>query len=595
MERSSTSLSSPLPVLVDQLVVAAPVLLMVLLLVPPPVIAVVSKFDSNSSSPGTIYVSSGDDFSGCLKWHIQPHSLISSVLFTSNNASFIPLIGSTAQNLRYTVPSAAKPSLIFMPLEESHVQIAVICAQAHGLSFRVRSGGHDYEALSYVSQTNEQFIILDLQKLRTISVNIEDNSVWAQAGATNGEVYYRIAERSKVHAFPAGLCNSLGLGGHISGGAYGPLMRKYGLGVDNVVDARIVLASGAVLDRACMGEDLFWAIRGGGGGSFGIVTWWKFNLVPIPETMTFFTVSRTVAQGATDLVYKWQQVADTIEDELFIRIIFQGLQLSSKTKTVLALFNAMYLGSTDSLLGVMGRRFPELKLGRSDCKEMRWMEGMVLNFFNYPAGTAAEVVLDGNSTFKNFFKGKSDYVKEVIPLSGLKGLWDRFLEDETGLMIWTPYGGQVSRIDESATPFPHRHGVKFMIQYLTNWKDSSVESQNMHTEWVRKLYQYMTCYVSSNPREAYVNYRDLDLGMNTNTNAASNTDASASDYAYQAAIPWGTAYFKDNFYRLAMVKTLFDPTNVFAHEQSIPTLFPYCRNRECSASASYQKPSPIIQ
>ena len=169
-----------------------------------------------------------------------------------------------------------KPDFIFTPLDDSQVQAAVVCAKKLGIHMRVRSGGHDYEGLSYVSLIEKPFMILDLAKLRAVNVDIARNTAWIQAGATIGEVYYRISEKSAVHGFPAGLCTTLGIGGHITGGAYGSMMRKYGLGADNVLDARIVDANGKVLDRKAMGEDLFWAIRGGGGGSFE-----NANLAPL--------------------------------------------------------------------------------------------------------------------------------------------------------------------------------------------------------------------------------------------------------------------------------------------------------------------------
>ncbi|KAL3577361.1 hypothetical protein D5086_022644, partial [Populus alba] len=78
----------------------------------------------------------------------------------------------------------------------------VVCCKQLGIHFRVRSGGHDYEAVSYVSAIESPFIIIDLAKLRSVDVDIEDNSAWVQAGATNGELYYRIAEKSKTHGFP---------------------------------------------------------------------------------------------------------------------------------------------------------------------------------------------------------------------------------------------------------------------------------------------------------------------------------------------------------------------------------------------------------
>lgn len=74
--------------------------------------------------------------------------------------------------------------------------------------------------------------------------------------------------RNPGFAFPGGVCATVGVGGYLSGGGIGVTMRKYGNGGDNVVDARIVSAEGELLDRASMGEDLFWAIRGGGGESF---------------------------------------------------------------------------------------------------------------------------------------------------------------------------------------------------------------------------------------------------------------------------------------------------------------------------------------
>ncbi|KAK0596481.1 hypothetical protein LWI29_016067 [Acer saccharum] len=509
------------------------------------------------SVSGTSSVSILDNFFPCLSVYSQ-HSVPFSAFCTQKNTSFSSVLQSSAQNLRYLKPSVTKPEFIFTPLDESQVQASVICSKELGIHLRVRSGGHDYEGLSYASEIETPFIIVDLAKLRSITVSIDDNSAWVQAGATTGELYYRIAEKSKIHGFPAGLCSSLGIGGHITGGAYGTMMRKYGLGADNVIDARIIDVTGRVLDRASMGEDLFWAIRGGGGASFGIILSWKIRLVPVPETVTVFTVSRTLEQNGTKLLHKWQQVADKIDENLFIRVIIQ-VTGTGKQKTITTSYNALFLGSVQRLLQITQDSFPELGLTRKDCIETSWIKS-VLYIAGYPTNTPPEILLQGKSLFKNYFKAKSDFVKEPIPETALEGLWERLMEEDSPLMILNPYGGMMSKISESEIAFPHRKGTLFMIQYLTLWQDIN-EDETKHMEWIRRLYNYMGPYVSMFPRGAYVNYRDLDLGM-----------TKKNETSFIKAIGWGSRYFKDNFERLVTVKTRVDPDNFFRHEQSIPPL-----------------------
>ncbi|XP_022873108.1 berberine bridge enzyme-like 13 [Olea europaea var. sylvestris] len=184
-----------------------------------------------------------EKFYTCISLNSELSVPFSTAFYAPDNASYSPILESSAMNLRYLMPSVQKPQLIFNPLTENHVQTAVQCVKEVGIQLRVRSGGHDYEGLSYMSQMEQPFLLVDLSRLRNVHVDIQDNSAWVQAGATVGEFYYRISQKSKNHGFPAGLCTSLGIGGHITGGAYGSMMRKYGLGADNVVDARIVDAS----------------------------------------------------------------------------------------------------------------------------------------------------------------------------------------------------------------------------------------------------------------------------------------------------------------------------------------------------------------
>ncbi|KAK9030240.1 hypothetical protein V6N11_031670 [Hibiscus sabdariffa] len=500
-----------------------------------------------------------DSFLQCLSRHPSNASSISSVIYTQNNSSFSSVFEFSVRNARVSTPTTPRPLVIVTPSHVSHIQATVNCSRSHGLQVRIRSGGHDYEGLSYVSQV--PFVIIDLINLRSIDVDTENNTAWIQAGATIGEVYYRIAEKTATLAFPAGICPTVGVGGHFSGGGYGMLMRKYGLAADQIIDAELVDVNGKFLDRNSMGEDLFWAIRGGGGASFGVVVAWKVNLVPVPSTVTVFTVNRTVEENGTKLVHKWQSVAPRINEDLYIRLFLRAVN-SSRTRTIQASFTSLYLGETDELLSLLQESFPELGIARQDCIEMSWIQS-ILYFARIPQSEPLEILLNRTAA-AIIFKGKSDYVTKPIPETGLEGLWQRFYEYETESMalIFSPYGGNMDDIRESETPYSHRAGNLFSIHYGIVWGEEDVASSQRYINFMRRLYGYMEPYVSKSPRRAYMNYRDLDLGTNNNGVYTS----------YKQASRWGLPYFNNNFNRLIHVKSLVDPENFFRHEQSIPLL-----------------------
>lgn len=501
-----------------------------------------------------------ENFIQCLLSQSQPSHPISPAIFTPQNSSFSSVLQAQIRNLRFNSTATPKPFLIITALHESHIQAAIICARKHGLQMKIRSGGHDYEGLSYVSQV--PFFVLDMFNLHSVDVDIETETAWVQTGATLGEVYYRISEKSKTHGFPAGVCPTVGVGGHISGGGYGNMMRKYGLTVDNIVDAKLVDVNGMLLDRKSMGEDLFWAIKGGGGASFGVVLAYRIKLVRVPETVTVFQVRKTLEQNATEIVYRWQQVASKqLPDDLFVRLILDVINgTKAGTKTVRASFLSLFLGDSKRLLSVMNETFPELGLAQPDCIETSWIQS-VLFWTNFPIDAPLNILLNRTPPTLTFLKRKSDYVKQPIPKNGLEFIWKRMIELETPQMIFNPYGGKMAEIPSTATPFPHRAGNLWKIQYVTNWNEPGTDAANRYLNLTRKLYAYMTPFVSKNPREAFFNYRDIDLGINHNGKAS-----------FEEAKAYGIKYFLGNFKRLVKIKTKADPGNFFRNEQSIPVL-----------------------
>ncbi|XP_042021105.1 tetrahydrocannabinolic acid synthase-like [Salvia splendens] len=206
--------------------------------------------------------SSTENFLECLSKQFIKYSSISNDVHTPINSSYSSILKFSIQNLRFATNSTPKPQVIITPEHESQIPPVIYCAKKNDLQIRTRSGGHDFEGLSYVSQV--PFVIIDLFKLSDTRVDVAIKTAWVGAGATIGSLYYRIAEKSPVLGFPSGNCATVGLGGQISGGGIGLMPRKYGLAVDTVVDARIVDVNSRILDRKSMGEDLFWAIRSGG-------------------------------------------------------------------------------------------------------------------------------------------------------------------------------------------------------------------------------------------------------------------------------------------------------------------------------------------
>uniref|UniRef100_A0A0D9WR31 FAD-binding PCMH-type domain-containing protein n=1 Tax=Leersia perrieri TaxID=77586 RepID=A0A0D9WR31_9ORYZ len=492
---------------------------------------------------------SKDDFLSCLAKDIPPK-----LLYAKGSPSYSSVLVSTIRNLRYLSFKTVNPVYIVTPTEIAHIKNTVLCGRRYNIRIRVRSGGHDYEGLSYRSESPEPFAIVDLNLMRSVRVDGKSRTAWVESGAQLGDLYYEISKASPKLAFPAGVCPTIGVGGHFSGGGFGMLLRKYGVAADNVIDAKLVDANGKTQDRKSMGEDHFWAIRGGGGESFGIVVSWKVNLLPVPPTVTVFQIPKTLNEGAIDLLTKWQELAPALPDDLMIRVMAQGQK---------AVFEALYLGTCTTLVPLMKTRFPELAMNASHCNEMPWVQSIA--YIHLGKNATVKDILNRTSSIRAFGKYKSDYVSKPIA----KPVWetiyrDWFSKPGAGIMIMDPYGATISALNETTTPFPHRKNVLYNIQYITFWFGDGAPSV-MPIKWIRDFYAFMEPYVTKNPRQAYVNYRDLDLGVN-------KVPAGSNVTSYIAGKAWGERYFKGNFEKLAITKGKVDPTDYFRNEQSIPPL-----------------------
>lgn len=238
-----------------------------------------------------------------------------------------------------------------------------------------------------------------------------------------------------------------------------------------------------------MGEDFFWAIRGGGGSSFCVVLSWKIGLVDVPSTVTVFNVTEFEEQSALKIIHRWQFVSDKVSDDLFVRVMLQRYK-----NMVRASFPGLYLGSVKSLLELVNREFPELGLEEKDCKEMSWIESVV---WFAELGDVPIDALGKRTRASLAFKAKSDFVQEPIPETAISNMWRRLQEPEAELaqLIFTPFGGRMSEVGEYETPFPHREGNMYEIQYLNYWRGGGEEEKEKYMWWVERVYDEMSEFV----------------------------------------------------------------------------------------------------
>ena len=187
----------------------------------------------------------------------------------------------------YNAMIQKRPALIARCADADDVAAAVRFAAANDLLLAVRGGGHNGAGLG----TCDDGVVIDLSLLKSIDVDPEARTVRVGGGCTWGEVDNATHEHGL--ATPSGIISTTGVGGLTLGGGIGHLTRNYGLAIDNLLEAEMVLASGEqVRTSADEHPDLFWAIRGGG-GNFGVVTSFVFRLHPVDTVIggpTFWPV-----------------------------------------------------------------------------------------------------------------------------------------------------------------------------------------------------------------------------------------------------------------------------------------------------------------
>jgi hypothetical protein len=189
---------------------------------------------------------------------------------------------------------SARPAAVVRPKSSDQVQTTVRFAKEHGVPMTVRGGGHDWAGRAL----NDGGLVVDLSEMRQVAVDPTAREAAIEGGATADDV----AGAAEPHGLTAaaGTVGAVGMVGFTLGGGYGPLNGIAGLGIDNLLEAEVVLSDGrCVIASAATNPTLFWALRGGG-GNFGVVTRIRVRLHPVAAVTT----------GV--LLFPWEQAADVL-------------------------------------------------------------------------------------------------------------------------------------------------------------------------------------------------------------------------------------------------------------------------------------------
>ncbi|EGD79618.1 hypothetical protein PTSG_10465 [Salpingoeca rosetta] len=215
-----------------------------------------------------------------------------------------------------------KPSVVLLPLGATDVQVAVNWVRSNNLQFAVMSGGHSISGRS----VKDGAVLIRLTRMNFVHVDPEERTAWVGMGATVKD--FDLETNAFNLCGVGGQVSHTGMGGFTLHGGYGAISRRYGLGVDNILAARVVLADGTMVEATeTKNPDLFFAIRGAA-SSIGIVTSLKVRLYPLPEKDMMcsgqaFWIAESDEEFA-DRVRKWAEIVDKDEPNLYCSMVIDS-------------------------------------------------------------------------------------------------------------------------------------------------------------------------------------------------------------------------------------------------------------------------------
>ena len=423
----------------------------------------------------------------------------------------------------------ARPQAVVLCESPEDVSEAISFARRSGLRAATRSGGH-----CFAGRSSTGGVVIDVRPMRSVSV--AGDSATIGAGARLGEVYDALNGNGLT--IPTGCGTSVGIAGLTLGGGLGILGRKHGLTSDNLVAAQVVLADGRILDcDELHNEDLFWALRGAGGGHFGVVTSLVFQTVPAPAATAFHLT--WPPRDAAALVDAWQRWAPDAPDELAASLLPTAPSVVDRPPTA-NVFGAMLGGEseTESLLGQLVAR------AGADPNSA---------FLEHASYRATKRYLSehgpGDDRPDGHQFSKSEYFRRPLPVEAVAALVGSLSEGrvagQSRELDFTPWAGAYNRVSADASAFAHRDERFLLLHVAVVEPDATTAEREAARGWLARSWASVHPWGSG---RVYPNFPDPDLE------------------------DWAWAYHGTNLERLVRIKGRYDPDNFFRFGQSLPEL-----------------------
>ncbi len=412
-----------------------------------------------------------------------------------------------------------RPALIARCIGVADVMSAVRFARDQGLPVAVRGGGHNVAGTAM----SDGGLTIDLSEMNSVRVDPVSRTVRAEGGARLGDLDWET--QAFGLAVPAGVVSDTGVAGLTLGGGLGWMRRKHGLSCDNLVSADIVTADGRLLTASEKeNADLFWALRGGGGG-FGVVTSFQFRAQPLGPDVFFSAVFYPYSQ-AREVLRSFREYADDAPDEVNLVGVFGTIPSSEPFPDAI---------HGERFLALVGAYTGSPEDGQRVLRPVREFASPLADFSSVMLYVEAQKFFDEDYPSGRRYYWKSLYLEDLSDeaIDGVLGHVATCPSPLTTIDLWL-LGGAISR-SRPDTAFVHRE-APYMLTFESNWDDPKDDEMNIF--WTRSAWTDMQRFSTGG---LYVNFPGFEEGGESHQRSA----------------------YGGNYDRLAALKNKYDPTNLF--------------------------------